>query len=817
MKGGSKPKQIPRVMRVRDVRELAQDDEEMRDFLEGLRDAEPSAMNPQFEAFVNSAEGRNTLYRRNKFFFGDGRTSGWMSSLPTDAYDSFINAYLEQENKDYIGFWEQYQELPEVEILIEERAAEDKRLAQVLEGLDEAVINEAKGGAPKKPRRNDYDDEQEYETDLEEYQELLRAFQALVSAERQHRDEEEATRRLKARLARELRKKQREEEGGQKPPPRRETVIMTDEEIDRLLRERGEGPLESPMVRPVRPSLGPSSQQPKLSRCALEKRQAPWLDARVKTVLIAPASKGEAGLVEEAFSVDGEGTELEVDGVNHQFHRARRAFFEMLCSERSEQVGSVLRVALADRTVLGFHIAYVTNKEIIYQDERIFELEKKYDEQKHATRAKRLQLFLRDPVSSQVTDFAERRLQAVLQGIAPKGGYGEGAFAKDVVSDLKESSGAGPEMTTKNFLRKLAELLVYLSYAEPDGPALGLRANLQDRTYTAATLASSGLTELLPEIAEEGEQGRGNQEIISTRITRTERNLANTAYQMAHATQRIPTQPSGHQFLRKLTLKWSQKCSNSDAIAAARGSAQSRGTTIRLVPYAEDDELYCLTEDDVKGILEGRIGTNPYTNNELDPDFIATVNKANEGLSFNWDLFSQTVRPTEDGWVNVSLSEPVEVIPPPEVPVTQPQGPDLAPDLLNWATEILKDCDATSSFPDPDSESESSESESSESESSESESADSDSEPSPDPVENKNSSFSGGVKCETCGKGLDPAVAYKTKKAKGKDYVTQYYCPGEKCMSKGKFHPLKPKGRTSKRRGRNSVKERKVQKNSEKS
>jgi len=797
---------------------------------EDLEDSEELIL--MTKKFVNSANDVYYRKTRQNLFFG---SSGIVTLLTPEEYHDFIAEFNNQpservirtrdnkraivektiklDKKGLVDFWELYLQRPDVIADIEERALQREREQDAEQKLREAVDE------------LESDEEVDEEVDEEE-----------KSSKKQDEEDGPAFLGPKKKIARSTIM----------------VEIVTDGKGKPILGKDGKPilrPIDIPER--TSNTRTHNKSNPYANKCIREQRSAPWIEeGKVRGCFVLAINVPNN--IKYKYGDKKDGIEVHITTGPYKdktmiFNRAKPAFYHLLCnrqSGRNEQEDQVLHTRTVRGEALSFYVAYRivadgmssrpsnreketmeskgwkwTNKngeweKTLIQDRKMAAQKAAWYQRTKETRSERLASLMKGPVTDSLIAIGSKNiLDALRLSTGIDGGIQE-TFSQEASEEI-----AGESHDAGEYISRLSTILAYLQESEI------FRDRVSQGWYNPSTFVSLTPKQMLPhsKLDDDSAESRRNSRILLSRKNRIYTRISQLYYQLEHPTERIPTRPTVPFFGGVHVEQWRDKCVNKEDITEV--------PDYRLVTYEEDDKVYCLDinriakqirtamlfEGDLNEIVKNEDDDfiNPYTNKPLREEFLQAI--IDNFDSIDWQQDSEDEEEPQD-----SEEEKVST---PSVPIEEMLAPGLIDLVLSNVAECRRELedeeleedgrcpalDNTQNSEEKEDEDESSSEEDDESTSSEEEderlnllssltqevgsSEDEDIKEAHrinlglDEVSSEDEfSPKMGMKCESCGKSVNPDTAYKTKKhnAQG-SYDTCYFCPGEECMSKTKF------------------------------
>ena len=609
-KKGARPKRKkasrpPKVLTVKPLEKKIREDKAINNFLEQLIDNEhDDELIENTRIFASGGPDLFTRQMRAKFFFGP---TGPARLLDPSQYREFIVAYLAQPTERIIrtnvggeiqiqeiklptkglkDFWNLYLEKPDIRNKIEERADELQDEQNEMKLLEQALAKIVL--------------EEEIDED---------PTPALV---------EEPTVRPGPRTYR-----HDEALGWIRGPSKKREIPRTAIMVEvQGYDDQGKPILEKTTI-PKKPKTKFVKQQP-FRRCIQEQRTVPWLEGNVTNIYIRPvniSSKMEK-YIHRNRSIKVDLTTGPREGKDKEFFLASNNFFQLMCKNdsRLQQEGEVLHIPTAEGSI-GFYVVYqiknrngkVMNK---IRNEKLVEKKAQWYAQKNQTEEQKINMLLNGPVTSLITDVCTGKIADRLRQIAPLNkNYIDNKFAQEV-SDLI----ATQSTTVKQYIGRIASILSYLNL---DGSPI-LRERVKQGWYSARAFVHLTPQQFFPEAVQDSKTA---SELVR-RKDRIAKRLAYTYYLMMNPAERVPTRPEPMIMTRDIkTKRLRDHCENQD------DPLLEGVPDYRLVPYEENEKLYCLDVDQIKRDIELFDGVdNPFTDKELDAEWLADLKKTFDAL-----------------------------------------------------------------------------------------------------------------------------------------------------------------------------------------
>lgn len=403
-------------------------------------------------------------------------------------------------------------------------------------------------------------------------------------------------------------------------------------------------------------------------------------------------------------------------------------FYGLLCEQYAQlsvQSGNIFRLFVAPDEYIDLYIFYIViidtgndenfGIERIIQDEEIFKLYKNYitdlhllDEkyqEKYKSRQAKIETYLSGTVTDDITRIASVKLVERLHSLAPDvEDYGTVIKAKKYGDDVKEdiinyntefikkAIAELPRTSALEFIRKLAELLVFLTPPLSNIGSQIFIKRVQKEYYLPETLVNLTVAEKLPEVFDvpfgydinwesvydSNDLNRIKLEnIIVRQISRFISNFGEELYSYHNPSDRIPPRPT-QTFYEKVDVKeWKSVCENVDNVKDTLSE--------KIVYYQENDKTYCLDIGELQNqmLFDEENPVNPYTNNPLSQDFIDKFKKTYI-TGFNSEGYIKTEEKLEKKEQDIKKEKPVVL--------SEKAEPELAPGLMEMIMLNIKDC-----------------------------------------------------------------------------------------------------------------------------
>ena len=401
--------------------------------------------------------------------------------------------------------------------------------------------------------------------------------------------------------------------------------------------------------------------------CINELNSAPWLNARVEGIFIAPADKStninayiSQGKNKETYEHNGE-----------TWSQVAIGFYQIMCNtfkNRQEQDGDVFTAWKNSTQPVRFKIAYKTNRGFMVQDEEMFNKQKEYSKQQKVSDKEKLEKLLKEPVNPDLQKFGKERLSLALQRITSDI-YDYSVISRYIqkaIDTIKEKS-----TTSKDFIDMLANTILYLE--EPN--AIVFKERIAREYYLPEILVTLSPIEKYPEALENQNQDfvDKNYRLMERLSAKMSENLAKQYYNIMFPSNKIKQLETLYSGITdKITIgNIRGKCHNKDNIKDA--------PDYQVVYYEEDGKTYCLLIDDLLSQISNADSfedvLNPETGNTIRQDF-------RERFS---SIYRNTIR--EDGYEK-RIVEKIEEPKKDEVPKEQ----ELAPGLVSIMLENIRKC-----------------------------------------------------------------------------------------------------------------------------
>lgn len=270
----------------------------------------------------------------------------------------------------------------------------------------------------------------------------------------------------------------------------------------------------------------------------------------------------------------------------------------------------------------------------LIQNEEIFQDEIRFLRQSNRSSYTLTQDLLDNTVNEEIINMAKRSLSEHLLEIAPaKIDYGvvtiinrEDSVGKSQSKQLDYNTPyiqivirnwlTGAEQTTRDFLTRLAELLVYLKIPQ----SVIFHNRINNEYYLPDILATLSPTEKFPEVFEDPTASEDFKEGISSMISNNINIIVNKfgemLYYKSDPTRRVSTTPAAITFAKTIkTKRRISACANKDRVNGVPSE--------KIIYYKEDSVLYCFSMDDLitQFTLFGDYD-NPETGKTFDKSFV---------------------------------------------------------------------------------------------------------------------------------------------------------------------------------------------------
>lgn len=601
------------------IKRQMEEDIAIREFFTKLADIPDNQILSELEKFAFDRKGS---WNRQRFF------TKMINTLPTKLYKEFATAYVNQERKNIEDFYNLYIERPRVDVAIR--------------------------------RKNDLlNAEFQQQIEITEDEKSLKKIQDEILG-----DEDTTT-----------------TDEDDKLPPKK--PITPKSKLKLKLVKIGE---EGKIIKVLTPSTPKKPQRPLVKKfkpfvdvkCMENQRSLPWIQGRVDATYIAPVLDSN---IDEYILSSGK---TRKEG-NTTWYPANRRFSELMCNNYARsrvQDGDVLTAFTHKGKSVRMKVAYDTNRGFIIQDEVIFQSEKEYLAESRLTRGDKIKKIMSYPVNAVVEKLAVEKLSQELHKVAPDikdyGIYDFDDFTKNkydtayilkAIETMVESS-----TNTKNFLTKLAEVVVFLRPMQDVGNQI-FSKRIQEEYYLPEILVNLTDAEKLPEVFDDprvSERERNNAiRRIQQEIDYYVSKLGETLYRIKNPTERAPYLPEGHRFTQNVRVEeWKSVCVNKEDVADVPDA--------QVIYYKEGEEVYCLTIPQIfEQIINNEKPKNPYTQNILPEGFINRFKK----------LYSIDLK--KKGYVSIETTPTVKT----PTPKTPTPSPKLAPGLLNMIVNNIIQCE----------------------------------------------------------------------------------------------------------------------------
>ena len=400
--------------------------------------------------------------------------------------------------------------------------------------------------------------------------------------------------------------------------------------------------------------------------CINELNSAPWLNARVEGIFIAPADKSTNI---NAYISQGKNKET-YEHTGETWFKVAVGFYQIMCNifkNRQEQDGDVFTAWKNSTEPVRFKIAYKTNRGFMVQDEEMFNRQKEYSKEQKANDKEKLEKLLGEPVNPDLHKFGKERLSISLQRIAPDiYDYSvNSSYIQKAIDTIKEKS-----TTSKDFIDMLANTVLYLE--EPN--AILFKERIAREYYLPEILVNLSPLEKYPEALENQNQDfvDKNYKLMERITEKVSENLAKKYYNIMFPYNKRLVETLYSDISDKIIIgSIKGKCHNKDNIKDV--------PDYQVVYYEEDGKTYCLLIDDLLSQITNADGfdnvLNPETGNTIRQEFIERF----------YDIYGNTIR--ENGYEE----RPIEKIEKPKKEET-PKEQELAPGLVSIMLENIRKC-----------------------------------------------------------------------------------------------------------------------------
>jgi len=403
--------------------------------------------------------------------------------------------------------------------------------------------------------------------------------------------------------------------------------------------------------------------------CVNELNSAPWLNARVDGIFIAPIDKDaninpyiSQGKNKETYEHNGE-----------TWSKVSIGFYQVMCNtfkNRQEQDGDIFTAWKNSTQPIRFKIGYKTNKGFMVQDEEMFNKQKEYSKEQKVDYKERIDNLLKEPVKPELEKFGKEELSLVLQRLAPEVyDYSvNSSYIQKAIEIMKENS-----TTSNEFITNLADLLYYIE--EPH--AIVFKEKIVREYYLPEVLVSLSPTEKYPEalVNQNQEFVDKNFNLIQRMLEKNKEQLSKKYYNIMFPQNKIKQIETLYSGITDKIIVGSIKsnCDNKNK------SNIQNAEDYQVIYYKEDDKTYCLLIDDLLNQIENVAGdfeavTNPETGNTMNQEFLERF----------YDIYGSKIR--EKGYEERTIEQidkPIE---------EKTEQEELAPNLITIMLENIRKC-----------------------------------------------------------------------------------------------------------------------------